>query len=544
MKKDKRTIKPRCNCRLSSLLCNKEKALQCYKLSEQDRNVIFHKFWKEMDWNQRKTFVNLSVENSRPKRHRNRSVENESRRQFSSKYYLQKGIDKIRVCKQMFLNTICMGERMVNIWKYAENGPVQQVEDEDVAGNIGTVGRRDRYKEMKSKLQEFFEQLPKVESHYCRSKSSKLYLEPTWTSKSELYNVYKNVWCKEKGINYFSVATFSHIFAEMNLSIFRPKKDECDKCVSYKTGNLPEELHVLHQEKKKEAREAKERDKNSADMVFCMDLQSVLLSPKSNVSSLYFKTKLIVHNYTIFNMKTKDGFCFIWHEAAGGVTANEYASILSFFIENYVLDTLKNDQKIIFWSDGCTSQNRNSTISNALINVAMKHKLEIEQKYLEKGHTQMEADSMHSTIERKLRNKSINVPADYVGVCLQARKIPQPYHVKYLDYSFFKNFSQLQFLRSLRPGRRVGDPVVTDIRALKYTSDGSVAYKLRHTENYTAMEYRNKKNINECFNYGELPQLYERPLPIKKSKYDHLQSLKASLEKDYHEFYNNLPFKN
>ncbi|KAK4871930.1 hypothetical protein RN001_016054 [Aquatica leii] len=113
---------------------------------------------------------------------------------------------------------------------------------------------------------------------------------------------------------------------------------------------------------------------------------------------------------------------------------------------------------------------------------------------------------MHATIERALRNKNINVPADYVGVCLQARKLPQSYRVKYFHFGFFKNFNQLNFLTSLRPGRRVGDPVVTNIRAIKYTSDGSLLYKLRHNKiNYTTMEYtrRNRKNNNAYF-YEEL----------------------------------------
>ncbi|KAK4871927.1 hypothetical protein RN001_016051 [Aquatica leii] len=157
----------------------------------------------------------------------------------------------------------------------------------------------------------------------------------------------------------------------------------------------------------------------------------------------------------------------------------------------------------------------------------------------------MEADSMHATIEQALRNKNIHVPADYVRVCLQARKLPQPYRVKYLDFGVFKNFNQLNLLTSLRPGRKVGDLVVTDIRVIKYTSDGSLLYKLRHNEiNYTTVEYtrRNKKNNNACF-YEELPQLYDKPLSIKKSKFDHLQSLKVGLEKDYLEFYTNLLFK-
>lgn len=156
----------------------------------------------------------------------------------------------------------------------------------------------------------------------------------------------------------------------MNLSLFRTKKDECDACVAHKTGNLADEQFALHREKRQEARNEKSKDKESDNMVFCMDLQSVLLSPKSNVSSLYFKTKLIVHNFTFYNLKTKDGYCYIWHESAGGVTANDYASIICQFIKDHVKNDLQPGQNIILYSDGCTSQNRNSILANSLINLS------------------------------------------------------------------------------------------------------------------------------------------------------------------------------
>ena len=76
----------------------------------------------------------------------------------------------------------------------------------------------------------------------------------------------------------------------------------------------------------------------------------------------------------------------------------------------------------------------NVTVTNALLNVAINCKITIEQKYLEVGHTQMEGDSMHSTIERHLKDKSINVPAEYYSICRKARKKPQNYD----DYVLYK----------------------------------------------------------------------------------------------------------
>lgn len=39
-------------------------------------------------------------------------------------------------------------------------------------------------------LNTFFDLLPKLESHYCRASTSKLYLESVWLTKTSLYNFY------------------------------------------------------------------------------------------------------------------------------------------------------------------------------------------------------------------------------------------------------------------------------------------------------------------------------------------------------------------
>ncbi|CAG4951108.1 unnamed protein product [Parnassius apollo] len=77
-----------------------------------------------------------------------------------------------------------------------------------------------------------------------------------------------------------------------NISIFKPKKDECELCTAYKSGNLRQSDYDQHVAKKDEARDEKVKDKETEKHVFAMDLQAVLLCPKSNVSSLYYKMKL------------------------------------------------------------------------------------------------------------------------------------------------------------------------------------------------------------------------------------------------------------
>ena len=56
----------------------------------------------------------------------------------------------------------------------------------------------------------------------------------------------------------------------------------------------------------------------------------------------------------------------------------------------------------------------------------MKNGVTVTRKYLEVGHTFMEGDSVHSKIEKKLKHKDINVPADYISIIKNARVRPFP----------------------------------------------------------------------------------------------------------------------
>ncbi|CAG4986049.1 unnamed protein product [Parnassius apollo] len=296
------------------------------------------------------------------------------------------------------------------------------------------------------------------------------------------------------------------------------------------------QLHVL---KKEEARKEKQTDKANNSLVFTVDLQAVLMAPKSNVSTLYYKTKLQVHNLCFYNNISKDGYCFVWNETEGGLNADEFASIWTYFIEKKILPKVENktDIRIIIYSDGCGYQNRNVTMSNALLNMAVKNKITIEQKYLEVGHTQMEVDATHSLIERRMRNRIINVPADYVQIIESARN--NPFDVKYLEHTFFKDFRNISSYKSIRPGRSSGDPKVTDIHALMYSSSGEISYKLRFEEPWMLLPQR--KSPFSAKSFEEMQNLHQTRLKIKARKYDDLQQIKEVLPADFREFYNNLP---
>ena len=66
----------------------------------------------------------------------------------------------------------------------------------------------------------------------------------------------------------------------------------------------------------------------------------------------------------------------------------------------------------------------------------------IEHKYLEKGHTQNENDSMHSAIESASRNISVYTTPQWATIIQTARR-NQPYSVKEMSSTDFYDFKLL-----------------------------------------------------------------------------------------------------
>lgn len=174
----------------------------------------------------------------------------------------------------------------------------------------------------------------------------------------------------------------------------------------------------------------------------------------------------MTHNFTMFNLITRQCTCYWFTETAADLTASTFASFVIDYLERHCLPKQK---PIIIFSDGCTYQNRNAILANALLNFSAKHNIGITQKFLEPGHTQMECDSVHSAIEHKLTNREIHLPSDYVSATKEARA-SSPYETIFVDHLFVKNYADAStwVYKSIRPGRKAGDPTVTDIRAILY----------------------------------------------------------------------------
>lgn len=521
----------------------------CNDISDQDRATIFKDFWEHFTWSQKQTYVASLVQRVQKKTIKN--PENKSRREATLKYTIKTPDGKEHsVCKTFFLNTFALGDWTVRQWaadSAEENKPKRGHGITPPTKAIPKRGLGESNPRGKAKLIEFFDSLPKLPAHYCRRDTSKLYIEPIFGNRmSDVYAEYVKQCANEVvPIKPLSTYTFYRLAENQNLAFQIPKKDRCDTCVAHDAGLINEIDYNEHVRLKERARQEKTLDKEKAiagtHFVVTQDVQAVKVCPSLNASALYFKTKLACHNFSIFNMKTHEARCYWFNETQADLTAPTFASCLI----DFLLDKWDKNLKppIIIWSDGCTSQNRNAILANALLSFSSEYGVEITQKFLEKGHTQMEVDSIHAIIENKIHNQPIHLPSDFVRLAASARSKPCPIEQKELSYSFTKNFAQQELLMydSIRPGRKTGDPVVTDIRTINYKS-GEIKIQIKSFDsNFIKLPQRKRRSV--VSKLSQFKQCHLAPLKITKRKWTHLQELKSVIPQDCHPFYDSLHYE-
>jgi hypothetical protein len=259
-----------CSCKLGT----SNTALQCQKLTENQRHQLFQLFWKKT-WPEKREYIRgLAKIDTVSRRRGSNDI---SRREFSVKYHLKFDMTMYRVCKKMFIGTLGTNQNSVLNWIKKDLAFPDTEESNDTNIKLSpSQARQQFFKEKNDKLQAFLQSLPKMESHYCRTSSERLYLEPIWQSKRALYNFYSQNFCISECVKPVSSTKFNESLENEKISLYRPKKDECDTCASYKLKNITDNDYTNHVNLKEEARCEKSNDKVSEllDFVFTMDLQS------------------------------------------------------------------------------------------------------------------------------------------------------------------------------------------------------------------------------------------------------------------------------
>lgn len=532
-----------------------ENSFRCHLISENDRKTIFKNYWKLSSWNEKRIYVKGLVGTRHVKRRRKyvreRDGEEVLKKSVGHDYFLVTvSGQRLKVCRVLFLNTLSLGEDTLKRWTKPDVHSNTSASDESIIvspkrkleenPNLSVtkkarLAREIRKKEREDSVKLWLDEIPKVPSHYCRATSKMKYVDNAFISKQNMFKIYKE-WCREKDKIPDNLKLFKSVLKLEKISVHKPRKDQCDTCVGFKVGTVSQNEYDQHRNKEKAGRVAKqkmkERTKEHPDtLVVTLDLQSVLTCPKVLASQSYYKMKLQLHNFTIYALNDKNVSLYVWHEASGGVTCNEFTSCLIDYLSNIPT----NFKSVNLISDGCNYQNRNKTLASALSDFAKAKDITIQQLYLEKGHTMMEADSVHSTLEHYF-HPPINSPTDYIARMRMARH-KQPYCIKSLDYKFFKQCELASNFRSIRPGTKTGDPVVVDIRQLKYSPSGEVWFTLDYSEEWQILPH--KRDCQDMSVYKA--PLFKKQPAISYEKYQHLQEMKTVIEVDHHSFYDLLP---
>ena len=100
------------------------------------------------------------------------------------------------------------------------------------------------------------------------------------------------------------------------------------KCLGKAGKNIKQEKMV---------EKAVDKDRAKADDSYhsvTFDLQAVLTTPFAGDAQIYYKRKLSVYNFTIYDNSSANGHCYLWDETEGGRGANEIASICLSYLHN------------------------------------------------------------------------------------------------------------------------------------------------------------------------------------------------------------------
>jgi len=151
-----------------------------------------------------------------------------------------------------------------------------------------------------------------------------------------------------------------------------------------------------------------------------------------------------VYNFTIFDGHNKDGYCFVWDESNGKKGSSEIATCLL----KYITQLPETVSHVSTFSDPCGGPNRNKNIMAAMlyaVNTIENIKI-IHLKFMESGHSYLEADSIHATTKRARRHKKMYNTREWALLFSCARIHPNPYKVITLNHKDFYDLEKLVIL--------------------------------------------------------------------------------------------------
>ena len=536
-----------------NLLMVHQCALKCNENIPDDcKKILCENFWDIGNIDRQRDYIISHV----TRKEAARSRKENSRRKFSQSYYFDVDGIKYQVCKRFFLQTLDVSEKFVRIALEKSSRSRTGVPSPDRRGKH-IPGNKISEENIKFAT-EHIDSFPRVPAHWCRRDTKKEYLEAI-LNRRKMYDLYI-AHCAENTKKPISFALYKELLIKKNVAFHIPRKDQC-WCHHFEllseAEKTPEKIqeYELHMRRKVAANDEKSKDAQKAKGNFeyvsaNFDLEAVLYSPLFHAKPIFYKRKLATFNLTVFDVASKQGYCYIWPEFEGKRGANEIATCVKLFLE----ELPEHTKHVVLHSDCCPGQNRNAIMIYMLYQAVqtIRNIKIIDMKFLEPGHTHMQCDSMHATIEHAAEYAKIYWPNDWVNVIKLAAK-KRPYKVKTLDHTSFTNYKELQqktmIIKAQNPkGNTLNWKQVKWVRVDK-SKPTTLLYKNEYWEEEFSSVITTSKGRKAKNAPVNVPiSLYPEKLPIRKLKYDNLLSMcqgkDAIIPLEYKDFYTSLPVTN
>ncbi|KAF2888596.1 hypothetical protein ILUMI_17577 [Ignelater luminosus] len=257
------------------------------------------------------------------------------------------------------------------------------------------------------------------------------------------------------------ISSFKKYFKkEYNIGIHVPRKDKCSLCARFE--NIPESERteknradfIKHQNDKDIAKQVflVEQIRSSKDefIVVSFDLQKVLATTHGTRMLFGFSRKYAVYNFTVYESKSQNGFCYIWGEKDGKRGVNKICSNLYQYLVK--VDDEGQFKSVSFFCDNCPRQNKNKIMVSMMFHF-LNHCKNVEEltiTYLVAGLTYMPVDSVHAVIENYSKSMNVPAPSEWSTIIRNARCRPKLYEIVQVYYPGILDWKSLSVPRKLQ----------------------------------------------------------------------------------------------
>lgn len=466
--------------------CAEKCRLKCHtKVSLEERQRIFKSYYSTPDTTHKWNFISRCVSVSPVKRRT--TDEDFSKRHNTLTYFIHlSDRSKVKVCRKFFLDTIVTSEQVMKTAVFMKQKKNNACISPD---NRGKKRRKEGTGAIiRNNVKAHISGFKPVESHYCRKSSKCTYLPQTLNVR-KMHSLY--LMGREKNQPHTAnLRQYRDVFRqEFYIKFVKPKKDMCSQCLNWNNKSAAEkeeaealEIFNRHIQNKKTGHELKVADslrpKTEPNVcVISMDFQQILECPKGANSEYYYKSKLKCYNFSTFEHHSKQGTCFVWDQTIAAKGATEVSSCISKLIEEL---SQRGVKELVIWSDNCWSQNKNRLLFSLYNMASVKWDMKITHRFLEKGHTHMEVDSMHALIERSCKGVEVYTPSQWYAIMKAAKKNDPRYRVVEMKQEDFKDFREIAEMHNWSQVK------ITQIRELEV--------------------YKNQVQVK--YNYGEEPRKF------------------------------------